>query len=80
MSDDVPAAVERLSLGGAINAVVDLSVCIGSGMCTSIAPDVFDLDRHGTLVLLTTEVGPEDAGGVRDAADCCPVEAISVSA
>ena len=54
---------------------VDADTCIGSGMCASIAPDRFRLEGSTSrpLVELT---GEED--GVIDAAESCPVEAISV--
>jgi ferredoxin len=74
-----PESAERLCLGGALAVVVDLGVCIGSGMCTGIAPNVFDLDERGTLVALTTEIAPEDVDAVLDTIDCCPVEAISTA-
>lgn len=58
---------------------VDWDACIGSGMCTSQAPELFDLDDEGNLVLLQgEEVAPEHAESVRAAADVCPVEAITV--
>jgi ferredoxin len=77
--EEAPASAERLCLGGALEVVVDLDVCIGSGMCTGIAPSVFELDAHGTLVALTSDVAPDEVDAVLDAIDCCPVEAISTS-
>jgi ferredoxin len=74
------APSQQLRLGGAVSVVVDLDLCIGSGMCTGIAPDVFDLDENGALVALSAEVAPADADAVLDAIDCCPVEAISTTA
>lgn len=58
---------------------VDMETCIGSGMCTGFAPDVFELDDEGTLQLLADVVPADAERAVSDAAACCPVEAISVS-
>lgn len=58
--------------------VVDMKKCVGSGMCTTIAPRVFALDENGALVINRSEVTGEEANAVRDAAACCPVDAISI--
>ncbi|MER5262885.1 ferredoxin [Actinosynnema sp. NPDC002837] len=54
---------------------VDRATCMGTGMCTSIAPDHFRLDG-GTATPVKPEVEPDDA--VVDAAESCPMEAILV--
>lgn len=51
--------------------------CIGSGMCTGIAPELFQLAADGTLVVLIEEPGPEHLEKLDAAIACCPVEAIS---
>lgn len=62
-----------------MRVVVDRDRCVGSGMCTSIAPGVFELDDVGGLVLKRDEVADEaDQAAVNDAVACCPVEALSV--
>jgi ferredoxin len=62
-----------------MRAVVDTQKCIGSGMCTSIAPTVFALDDDGVLVLLHgEELTAAEEELARDAAECCPAEAIDV--
>lgn len=52
--------------------------CIGCGMCEGIAPDVFALGDDGLVHPLAEEVpaGSEDAA--QEAADSCPVSAITV--
>jgi ferredoxin len=55
--------------------VIDGSLCSGFGECADLAPDVFELDRHGKVVLLVTE-SPDAA--VLDAAAACPMGAIAV--
>jgi ferredoxin len=57
---------------------VDMKKCICSGMCTTIAPDVFRLDDDGKLVVLRRNLAGDEIGAVRDAVACCPVEAISL--
>jgi ferredoxin len=54
---------------------VDGGSCLGTGMCTSIAPDHFRLDG-GTATPVKSDIDPDDA--VVDAAESCPMEAILV--
>ncbi len=61
-----------------MKAKVDPTICTGCGLCLDLCPEVFKMDgevakaRHGTV--------PEEAeDGCREAADCCPVEAILVT-
>lgn len=54
---------------------VDTNTCIGSGMCMGSAPDHFDLE-DGVSVVLKPKTEPADE--VMDAAESCPVEAITV--
>jgi ferredoxin len=55
---------------------VDRAVCIGSGMCVGTAPETFELDatRHSHPRAATAPDQPT----IWDAAECCPVEAISI--
>jgi ferredoxin len=54
---------------------IDQSLCSGFGSCVSEAPDVFRLDPGGLATLLVAET---DDPRVRDAADACPMGAITV--
>ena len=54
---------------------VDPDVCQATGMCTSVAPEHFEL-RGGCSNPLREVVEPSD--DVIDAAEGCPVEAIKV--
>ena len=59
---------------------VDHDVCIVSGMCASLAPEIFDIDDDGLkLEVLQPTVPPELADKARSAEACCPVEAIRVT-
>ena len=52
--------------------------CAGTGMCESCAPEVFEVQPDGSLVLLTDEPPEGISKAVRAAAESCPVEAISL--
>ena len=59
---------------------VDHDVCIVSGMCASLAPEIFDIDDDGLkLEVLQPTVPPELVDKARSAESCCPVEAIKVT-
>ncbi len=61
--------------------VVDWDACICSGMCTSAAPALFELDDAGELQLPLGEVVEgSHAEELNEAAAVCPVEAITVEA
>ena len=55
--------------------VIDRSLCSGFGACAELAPDVFEVDDGG---LVSLRVGTSDDAAVLDAADACPMGAISV--
>lgn len=57
--------------------VIDRNRCIGAGMCTGIAPDIFEL-HDGTLVVLQEQPDMNRRTSVESAVLCCPVEAISI--
>ena len=65
---------ERADGGWVVDA--DRDRCIGSGSCAFAAPDVFDVDAGGRVVVL----GPAVAGDerVRDAVESCPVDALQL--
>ena len=56
--------------------VVDKSTYIGSGVCAGTAPGRFVLDEQQRSGPVEAEIAPDET--VRDAAACCPVEAISL--
>ena len=56
--------------------IVDRDRCIGLGVCESLAPDVFEVDADGKLVL-HAETVPEDRLSDMEAATAgCPAEAL----
>jgi ferredoxin len=52
--------------------------CCGSGVCAELAPDVFDLDDDGFVVVLQEVPAAEQEAVARDAAAKCPTMAIVV--
>lgn len=58
-----------------MNPVVDKDLCIGCGLCPSIAPEVFEMEDDGKAVALVAETSDPAA---QEAADACPVGAITL--
>ena len=58
--------------------VVDWDLCLGSGMCAGIAPDLFELDSEGSMSVRIETPSDDYRTSLETAAACCPVEAISV--
>ncbi len=61
-----------------IRVVVDRDVCQDHGQCVFAAPQVFELDEEGKLVVLQEEVDESLRDVVEEAADVCPVQAITI--
>jgi ferredoxin len=52
----------------------DRERCIGSGMCAFTAPDVFDVDGEGRVVIIGSVHAGD--GRLREAVDNCPMDAL----
>lgn len=50
--------------------------CISAGTCVAIAPDVFQLDEEGKVMLKNPTGADEET--IIDAAKSCPVQAIEI--
>ena len=57
---------------------IDRDKCCGAGHCVVQAPDVFDQDDDGVVVLLEPAPRGAAADDARDAAGLCPTWAIAV--
>jgi ferredoxin len=60
-----------------VRVVVDMSKCQDHGQCVFAAPDVFQLDENGKLAYVEE---PDESlrADVEDAADVCPLQAITI--
>ena len=61
-----------------IKIEVDFDKCTGLGICESLAPDYFEVDDDGDLVLLKADVSQDDLQGVEEAIAGCPTEALRI--
>ena len=60
-----------------MRAVVNPDTCTGCGLCVDICPEVFDLS--GDLAVVKVDSVPTEAEeACREAAESCPVEAITI--
>jgi ferredoxin len=55
--------------------VIDRSLCSGFGSCAELAPEVFEVDGGG---LASLRIGTSNDPAVLDAANACPMAAITV--
>ncbi|MFI5805825.1 ferredoxin [Streptomyces sp. NPDC051561] len=60
-----------------MKVAVDMKVCQNHGQCAFSAPDVFQLDAEGQL-LYVAEPADSLREDVEDAADVCPLQAITI--
>ena len=58
---------------------VDRERCVGSGVCESLAPEVFEIDDDGVLQVHREEPAADDLDGVRDAVQSCPARALALA-
>lgn len=59
---------------------LDRTKCTGLGICESFAPDVFEVDDDGDLVLMSDVVPAGLLDEVQQACDGCPTAALSLEA
>lgn len=55
---------------------VDRDRCTGLGICESYAPDLFEVNDDGELVVASDTVAPEMLDAVQQAIAGCPTEAL----
>jgi len=56
---------------------IDKKKCIGCGACASTCPQVFEMGEDGKAEIKKGADLKKNAKGIKEAADNCPVEAIS---
>jgi len=60
-----------------MRAVVDEKTCVGCGLCADTCASVFEM-ADGVAKVIVDEVPIGDADACREAAESCPVEAITI--
>ena len=61
-----------------MRATVDQDACTGCDLCPDICPEVFELGDDSKAFVKVETVPPDAESSCREAADTCPVEAISI--
>ena len=59
---------------------VQRDACVGAGQCALVAPDLFDQDDDGIVLLLEPDPDASLLDAAQRAARLCPARAITVSA
>ncbi len=55
---------------------VNYEKCSGLGMCEAEAPDLFEVQDDGSLLVLDDQPGSHELAAARAACDACPTEAL----
>ena len=58
---------------------VDRERCVGSGTWEALAPDVFEVDDDGVLVVHRPQPADDELNDVEDAVHACPARALSLA-
>ncbi|MCW2494488.1 ferredoxin [Jatrophihabitans sp.] len=64
---------------GPVRIAVDGELCIASGQCVLVAPDIFDQDDDGIAIVIDPDPAPGRQADLEDAANRCPARAIVIS-
>ena len=57
---------------------VDFDKCTGLGICESLAPDFFEVNDDGELLVLKEEISDAELQEVEEAVNGCPTEALKI--
>lgn len=63
-----------------MKVTVDFGKCTGLGICESLAPEFFEVDDSGTLLLLKEDISDDELQSVEEAVAGCPTEALRIVA
>ena len=61
-----------------MKVTVDFGKCTGLGICESMAPEFFEVNDEGSLVLLKEDITDEELQSVEEAVAGCPTEALRI--
>lgn len=56
----------------------DFGACQGYANCVVAAPDIYDIDDDGVVVLIKDSITPEERPRIEEAARSCPVSALII--
>ena len=56
----------------------DFEACQGYANCVDAAPEVYDIDDDGVVVLLRKQISDEERPRIEEAARSCPVSALTI--
>ncbi|SHN74351.1 ferredoxin [Cryptosporangium aurantiacum] len=59
--------------------LVDFAKCTGLGLCEAAAPELFEIDDDGGLVVLVDDVPPGEVDAARAAVVGCPTAALQLT-
>lgn len=57
---------------------IDRKKCTGLGICESLAPNFFEVDDSGDLLLLKEDIGTDELAEIEQAVAGCPTEALRI--
>lgn len=57
---------------------IDPDICIGCGLCPSIAPEVYEMGDDDKAHPINEKVPEGQESAAQEAADSCPVSAIAI--
>lgn len=57
---------------------VNKDICIGCGLCTNVAQNVFSMNDEGRAQEIDGEIAEKDQPLVEEAVNSCPVSAIKI--
>jgi len=63
-----------------MKVLVDFGKCTGLGICESLAPEFFEVNDDGDLVLLKEDITDAELQEVEEAVAGCPTEALRIQA
>ncbi len=62
-----------------MKAAIDPDTCVACGVCPDVCPEVFELPEDADVARVKTSPVPEEhEDAAREAAEACPVDAISI--
>lgn len=61
-----------------MKVIVDFVKCAGLGICESMAPDFFEVNDDGELVLMRDDISDDELQSVEEAVAGCPTEALRI--